>query len=125
MQNENSPELDGKYLGTISNDFIKVCDSLKEASYHIRDREFSKFPVFPIKKNGTPEIGQLLIGRAEAKTQWNYNASFLDEFVQRELIGKEKEQEFMNNYKDPEEFCCLFVMDGEFTRFIFIPYPED
>ena len=125
MQNENSPELDGKYLGTISNDFIKVCDSLKEASYHIRDREFSKFPVFPIKKNGTPEIGQLLIGRAEAKTQWNYNASFLDEFVQRDLIGKDKEQEFMSNYKDPEEFCCLFVMDGEFTRFIFIPYPED
>ena len=125
MQNENSPELDGKYLGTISNDFIKVCDSLKEASYHIRDREFSKYPIFPIKKNGTPEIGQLLIGRAEAKTQWNYNASFLDEFVQRDLISKEKESEFIANYKDPEEFCCLFVMDGEFTRFVFIPFPED
>ncbi|MCF6359329.1 MAG: hypothetical protein L3J29_01030 [Cyclobacteriaceae bacterium] len=125
MQHENSPELDGKYLGTISNDFIKVCDSLKEASYHIRDREFSKHPIFPIKKNGDPEVGQLLIGRAEAKTQWNYNASFLDEFVQRELITKEKEADFIANYKNPDEFCCLFVIDGEFTRFVFIPYPED
>ena len=125
MQNENDPELDGKYLGTISNDFIKICDSLKEASYHIRDREFSKYPIFPIKKNGNPEVGQLLVGRAEAKTQWNYSASFLDEFVQRGLVSKEKEEGFIASFKDPEEFCCLFVIDGEFTRFVFIPYPED
>ncbi|MCF6351545.1 MAG: hypothetical protein L3J06_00900 [Cyclobacteriaceae bacterium] len=125
MQHENSPELDGKYLGTISNDFIKICDNLKEASYHIRDREFSKYPIFPIKKNGESEIGQLLIGRKEAGTQWNYNASFLEEFVMRELVSEEKKPAFIANYKNPDEFCCLFVTDGEFTRFVFIPYPED
>lgn len=122
---ENDPELDGKYLGTISKDFIIVCDTLKEASYHIRDREFSKYPIFPIQKFEIPPIGQLLVAKEEVGAKWNYNASFLDEFIQRELVTKEKEQEFIANFKDPNEFCCLFVIDGDFNRFIFIPYPED
>jgi hypothetical protein len=36
----NDPELNGKYLGTISEDFIKVADTLKEASYQIRKGGF-------------------------------------------------------------------------------------
>lgn len=122
---QNDPELDGKYLGTITKDFIKVCDNLKEASYHIRSRDFSKYPIFPMQKMEIPVIGQLLVAKEEVDTQWNYNASFLDEFVQRELVSKEKEQDFISNYKNPDEFCCLFVIDGNFTRFVFIPYPED
>jgi hypothetical protein len=43
--------------------------------------------------------------------------------VQRELI-KEGE-DFKQAYKDPDEFCCLFVVDTAFTNFVFIPYPED
>ncbi len=122
---QNDPELNGKYLGTISKDFIIVCDSLKEASYHIRDRDFSKYPIFPIQKFEIPKIGQLLVTKEEVATQWNYNASYLDEFLQRGLITKEKEAEFVANYKNPDEFCCLFVIDGDFTRFVYIPYPID
>ena len=40
------------------------------------------------------------------------------------LTGSEIE-EFKRNYKDPDEFCCLFVIDNDFTNFVFIPYPED
>ena len=36
----NSPDLNGKYLGLISSDFIKVADALKEASYQIKKRGF-------------------------------------------------------------------------------------
>lgn len=122
---QNDPELDGKYLGTISKDFVIVCDTLKEASYQIRDREFSKYPIFPIARYEVPSIGQLLIGKEEVAAEWNYNASYLDEFVQRGLIAKDKENEFTETYKDPDEFCCLFVMDGDFTRFVYIPYPID
>ncbi|HCW06607.1 MAG TPA: hypothetical protein DGG95_04485 [Cytophagales bacterium] len=119
----NDPELSGKYLGTISQDFVKVADTLKEASYQIRKNGFD-FPVFPISKEEIP-IGQLLIGKFELNLDWNYYASFMDEFVQRELIAKDKQDDFKNAYKDPDEFCCLFVVDEEFTNFVFIPYPED
>jgi hypothetical protein len=119
----NDPELNGKYLGTISQDFVKVADTLKEASYQIRKAGFA-YPIFSISKDSIP-IGQLLVGKGEMDLAWNYYASFLDEFVQRELVAKDKANDFMITYKDPDEFCCLFVVDKEFTRFVFIPYPED
>jgi len=122
---QNDPELDGKYLGTISQDFAIVSDSLKEASYQIRKRSFSEYPIFPIGKDTGIPVGQLLIDKNEVATVWNYNASFLEEFVQRNLIEKEKQSVFKESYKDPDEFCCLFVIDGEFTRFVYIPYPID
>lgn len=119
----NDPEISGKYLGTISRDFVKVADLLKEASYHIRKGGF-EYPVFPICKQEQP-IGQMLLERKTQGTEWNYYISFLDEFIQRELVVREKEQDFKNAYKDPDEFCCLFVIDPDFTKFLFIPYPED
>jgi len=118
----NDPELSGKYLGTISRDFVKVADTLKEASYQVRKRGFSEYPIFPICKTPQP-IGQLLIGQADLQTEWNYYITYLDEFLQRGLV--EKGDDFKTSFKNPDEFCCLFVVDKEFTNFVYIPYPED
>lgn len=120
----NDPELSGKYLGTITKDFINVSDILKEASYQVRSRKFSLFPIFPISKEVQP-IGQLLLGKEEKKLDWNYYITYVDEFIQRKLIAEELFEDFKSNYKNPDEFCCLFVMDKEFTSFVFIPFPED
>ncbi len=120
----NDPELNGKYLGTISADFVKVADLLKEAAYQIRVRGFSDYPIFPVCRGQQP-IGQLLVDNQISHTQWNYYASYLDEFVQRGLIDKARQESFKNAYKNPDEFCCLFVVDEDFTNFVFIPYPED
>ena len=119
----NDPDLDGRYLGTISQDFIKISDMLKDASYQIRKAGF-EYPIFSISKDEIP-IGKLLVGHGEMGLSWNYYASFLGEFMQRELIAKDKEESFTEAYKDPDEFCCLFVVDHAFTSFVFIPYPED
>jgi hypothetical protein len=119
----NDPELNGKYLGTITQDFVKVSDTLKEASYQIRKAGF-EFPIFPISKMEIP-VGQILIPKGPLQLTWNYYASFLDEFIQRELVAADKEEEFKSNYKDPDEFCCLFVVDKDFASFVYIPFPED
>jgi hypothetical protein len=120
----NDPELSGKYLGTITQDFVIVSETLKEASYQIRKRGFSDYPIFPISKTGIP-IGQLLIGKLELATNWNYYVTYLDEFIQRKLVDATKIEAFHSAYKNPDEFCCLFVVDDDFTSFLFIPYPED
>jgi hypothetical protein len=120
----NDPELSGKYLGTITKDFVKVSELLKEASYQVRSRKFSQFPIFPIAKEEQP-IGQLFLGKQEKNLDWNYYITYVDEFIQRKLIAEELLEDFKSNYKNPDEFCCLFVMDGEFTSFVFIPFPED
>ena len=121
----NSPELNGKYLGLISSDFIKVFESLKETAYQIKKRGFSDFPIF-VSSQRTIDIGQKLIGVNELnENKWNYHASLLEEFLQRNLIAEENKELFIQNYKDIEEFACLFVVDGQFTNFVFIPYPEE
>jgi hypothetical protein len=123
VSNSNDPELNGKYLGTISQDFVKVADTLKESSYHIRRAGF-EYPIFPISKSEIP-IGQLLLKSTDGGLDWNYYASFLDEFLQRDLVARDKNEDFIKAYKDPDEFCCLFVIDSTLTGFVFIPYPED
>lgn len=119
---QNSPELSGKYLGTISSDFVIIASTLSEASYHIRQRKISEFPIFPICKEPQP-VGQLLLDKQEVAMQWNFYASFVQEFEQRGLI--DELETFKQAYKNPDEFCCLFVIDQEFTNFVFIPYPND
>jgi hypothetical protein len=120
----NDPELDGKYLGTITQDFVKVAKILQEASYQIRIRKISNYPIFPITKKEVT-IGQPLIEKKASNLDWNYYISYLEEFVHKKLVLKIEEFEIA--YKDADEFCCLFVIDSEkeFHNFVFIPFPED
>lgn len=119
---QNDPELDPKYLGKISSDFVKVFETLREASYAIRKQGFSDFPIFPMCQVPQP-IGQVLIEAFQAENDWHYSASFMEEFIQRGVVANE--DIFKQNYKDPDEFCCLFVIDEQFTNFVFVPYPID
>jgi hypothetical protein len=123
---ENSPELvqKGKYLGTITTDFVKVASLLKEASYALRKRKISQYPIFPICKDKTV-IGKLLVSRNEKNLEWNYHFSLLEEFIERKLIESDKIESFKEAFRNPDEYCCLFVIDQDFINFMFIPYPED
>jgi hypothetical protein len=124
MDDANSPELNRKLMGMVSQDFIRVSDQLKDASYQIRKRGFSDNPIFVIT-NEEMDLGVLLIGSTELTNRYNYRASYMQEFVDRKLIGEESILLFTENYKNPEEYCCLFALIGDFSGFIFVPYPED
>ncbi|WP_299758053.1 hypothetical protein [uncultured Pontibacter sp.] len=121
---ENDPELNGKYLGTISQDFVVVAETLKEASYQVRKRKISEYPIFVFSRTQVP-VGSVFLAKEEVALDWHINASYLEDFVNRQLVVEDKVEEFIAAYKDPDEFCCLFVVDGEFQNFVFIPYPED
>lgn len=124
LDDANSPDLNKKLLGIISQDFVKVADHLKEASYQIRKRGFSEFPVFVMAQTYT-EIGTLLFAPGELETEWMYRASFFEEFSQRDLIGEDSVDYFKEHYRNPEEFCCVFALHNDFAGFIYLPYPED
>jgi hypothetical protein len=124
MDDANSPELNRKLMGVVSEDFIRVSDQLKEASYQIRKRGFSEYPIFIITSTDV-ELGALLIGSTEMTNRYNYRASFMQEFIDRKLIGEESAEAFVENYKDADEYCCLFALIGDFSGFIYVPYPED
>ena len=121
----NDPELNGKYLGTITKDFAAVSDTLKEASYQIRKREISQYPVFAFARQEVP-VGMLLINADEQEgLQWHVFASYLEILAQQGIVDPAKLDEFKATWKNPDEFCCLLVVDEEFTNFVYVPYPED
>ena len=124
MDDANSPELNRKLMGIVSADFVKVADSLKEASYQIRKRGFSDYPVFVVSNTDVP-LGQLLFGQTNMGNELIYKATYVDEFVERQLIAPESLELWQENYKNADEYCCLFVVLAEFTGFVYIPYPED
>lgn len=121
---QNDPELDGKYLGNITKDFVKVYKIMQEAAYQMRVRKISDYPIFPMTKSDSP-VGQVIIERNTSNLDWNYYASFLEEFIAAGLI--QKPEHFKEAYKNPDEFCCLFVIDAEtdFMNFVFLPFPEE
>jgi hypothetical protein len=116
--------LSGQYLGAISGDFIKVADKLKETSYLIRKQGGYDHPVFPISKVPL-SVGALLIEQGEADNQWHYYAAYLDLLIQCGLVTKDRVTAFHSIYKNPDEFCCLLVVDTDFINFVYIPYPEE
>ena len=120
----NDPELNGKYLGTITKDFAAVSDTLLEASAQIRKRDISEYPIFVFAKQEVP-LGGLLVNADELGLEWHVFASYLELFVQQGIIGPDGIEGFQQTYKKADEFCCLFVVDKEFTNFVFVPYPED
>ena len=120
----NDPELNGKYLGTITKDFVVVSDTLLEASSQIRKGDFSQYPIFVFAKQEVP-LGGLLVNADELNLEWHVFASYLELFVQQGIIEPDGVNYFLANYKNADEFCCLFVLDKEFTKFVFVPYPED
>jgi hypothetical protein len=125
LDDANSPDVNRKLMSAVSTDFVKVSDTLREASYVIRKRGFTENPIFVVSRRPV-DIGQLLLGPNElASNVWSYRASLLDEFVQRKLVAEESVDVFRESYKNPDEYCCLFVVDGDFAGFIFIPFPED
>ena len=48
----------------------------------------------------------------------------MDSFGDTSIPGWRVDYHFQMD-KDPDEFCCLFVVDQQFTNFVFIPFPED
>ncbi len=124
MDDANSPELDKKLFGIISEDFVKVSDHLKETSYQVRKRGFSDFPIFVVAKSEL-EVGIVLLQAGELENTFDYRVSFLQEFIDRKLIGEESIELFKENYRNPDEFACLFSLISDFAGFVFIPFPED
>jgi len=124
MDDANSPELNKKLLGLVSGDFVKVSDHLKETSYQIRKRGFSEFPIFIISQSEI-ELGTTLFKSGDLENSFEYRVSYLQEFIDRKLIGEESVELFKENFRNPDEFACLFSLIADFAGFVFIPFPED
>lgn len=120
----NDPELSGKYLGKITQDFVKIADLLSEACYQMRARDISAFPVVTFSKDPVP-FAATLLDKGHDGIQWFVGLTMLEALLESGMVDVEKKEEFIQAYKPPDEYCCMFVLDIDFIHFVYIPYPED
>lgn len=112
---KNSP------LKSLEADLKLYSDSIKEISTEILAEGLSEYPIFVAHQHEVA-LGELILDKNELNTSWSVQASMLEEFIEKGVIHKDKKDRFIKQYKDPNEFMCLFVIVPEGANFVFYPY---
>ncbi len=96
-------------------------DSIKEVAIEIRVEGLSKYPIFVAHQHEV-KLGEVIFDRHEMNTDWTIQASTMEEFLERGVIKKELKERFIDTYKNPDKFMCVFVIVPEGANFVFFPY---
>ena len=85
----------------------------------------SKYPIFVVTRmQNDIGLGLPIINREEMDLTWAVNASHLEDFVNSNIIHKDKVEEFVKNYKEASEFMCVFIAEEGMMSFVFMPYEK-
>jgi hypothetical protein len=112
------------YFKTLEKDFDLYREVLQEVAVDIRSGNFSGYPIF-VASRLPLDVGELMLNRDEFESSWSIYASTLEEFIEKGLISKDKLEQFRQTYKDPEVFCCIFLVTNLGASFVFIPWKPD
>lgn len=108
-------------LSALKPDLEFYSDSIQEVALDIVKNDISKYPIF-IAHMGKLGIGELILNKDELNTNWNIQASNLEEFIQLKIVGEEKVADFKKSYKDPSTQMCVFLFTQEGASFLYFPY---
>ena len=108
-------------LESLRKDLKIYKDSIKEVAAEILSSGVSKYPIFVAHQHEV-RLGEIILDKDDLGTDWTINASTLEEFVEKNVIQKNKKELFKKNYKDPKKQICLFVIVKEGANYVYIPY---
>jgi hypothetical protein len=108
-------------LESLRTDVRIVGELMQQFSMHVINEEISSFPIY-IAFQGEMTLGRPFLKMDTHQLNWNYNASFLEEFVKRGAIRRDRVEHFKETYGDPEERVCIFVVTALEGGFVFIPF---
>lgn len=116
----DSPKM-SPILRSLNEDLQVIGPFLKEFSKHVILDGISEYPVY-IASFEPSNLGKPFFDRLQHKLNWYYNASILEEFVNKKVVTREKVDEFMSTFGDPEERACILILLEDEASFLFIPY---
>ncbi len=96
-------------------------DSIKEVATEIMVEGLSNYPIF-IAHQHEVNIGELILDRYDLNTQWSIHASTLEEFTEKGIIKEILRQRFIDSFKNPNDYMCVFVVVPEGANFVYFPY---
>ena len=108
-------------LKSLEVDLKFYSESMHEVAMEIIREGISEYPIFVAHQHEL-RLGELILDRQELNTDWSIHASTVEEFLEKNLIQKEKLSLFKSQYKDPQRFMCIFVVVPEGANFVFYPY---
>ncbi len=101
---------------------LKLFDgSIREVATEIMVEGLSQYPIF-IAHQHELQLGEVILDRHDLNSTWSIHASTLEEFLERGVIKKELRERFVDTYKNPNKFICVFVVTPEGANFVFVPY---
>ena len=101
---------------------LKFFDSsIREVATEIMVEGLSNYPIF-IAHQHELQLGEVILDRHDLNSAWSIHASTLEEFLERGVIKKELRERFVDTYKNPNKFICVFVVTPEGANFVFVPY---
>jgi len=96
-------------------------DSIREVATEIMVEGLSNYPIFVAHQHDLT-LGEVILDRHDLNSTWSIHASTLEEFLERGVIKKELRERFVDTYKNPNKFICVFVIVPEGANFVFVPY---
>lgn len=110
-------------LVSLEKDLAFYADSIKEVAMDILTEGISTSPIF-IAHQHEVKLGEIILNREELNTNWTIQASTLEEFIEKGIVKPEKKEHFLKNYKNPQDYMCVFVIVPEGANYVFYPYPK-
>jgi len=118
--------LNQELIQLLQQDFAVCKNYLRKVGLTIMSEGISKFPIFAaVTETIDLDIGVPIIRHEELGTHYTFNASHLEDFVNKQIIDEKNTNVFIDNYKDPLKYCCVFLSDPSDSSFIFIPYDAE
>lgn len=124
LLNDNSNQPKESPLKSLEVDLKLFSESLREVSVEIMVEGLSSYPIF-IAHQHDVKLGEVILDKEELNTEWTIHASTLEEFIERGVIKKELKPRFIDSYKNPHDYMCVFVIVPEGANFIFYPYGKE
>ena len=118
-------KFDEEILASLHNDLHVCRNYIRQVSQGMIKGSVSKYPIFVVTRmQNDIGLGLPIINREEMDLTWAVNASHLEDFVNSNIIHKDKVEEFVKNYKEPSEFMCVFIAEEGMMSFVFMPYEK-
>lgn len=112
-----------KYL-QLEEDLRRYRNALNQAMEIVINENVSNYPIFIFHQQEL-DMGVPVIIAGESTGSWSVHVSSLEEFHVKNIIPKEKLEDFQKVYKEHDHHLCLFVLSELGAQFIFYSRSEE
>ncbi len=111
-------------LISLEKDLKFFSESIREVAVEIMVEGLSNYPIFVAHQHQI-SLGELILDRYDLNTEWSVHASTLEEFVEKGIIKPILKDRFIQSYKSPNDYMCVFVVVPEGANFVYYPYVKE